>query len=486
MRPRPYAPRPTWWRRRSLRARLTVATTTLVALALGAGALLLLTALSDHLYTAIDGAAYAQAQAIAALVDTGRVPDPLSVSGVASAQVVDAAGRVREASAGGDRLASLLGPADIERVRAGHAVGLDGSRLGTADPLRVVGVPAGPASDPQTVVVAVSVAQLQGSLAEVRAGLSVGAPLLVAATALICWSLVGSALRPVDALRRGAEEISSARDSGRLPVPEARDEVASLASTLNAMLDRLAAAQARQRAFVSDAAHELRSPLASTRTQVEVALAHPELDVWTETATGVLAETERMSRLVDDLLMLARMDEGPSPHAPRPAVDAAVLADEVAGRGYRVPVRRSGAGPAWVSAEPGQLGRVLGNLVDNAARHATTEVSVAVVCHDDAVVLQVADDGPGIPPEDRARVFERFTRLDAARARDSGGSGLGLAIVAEVVRALGGSVALDDAAPGPGLVATVTLPLAAPPAAGPDREGASPLETPRAPSTTRT
>ncbi|MGZ4611831.1 MAG: sensor histidine kinase, partial [Kineosporiaceae bacterium] len=223
------------------------------------------------------------------------------------------------------------------------------------------------------------------------------------------------------------------------------------------------ASSRRQRAFVADAAHELRSPLASIRTAVEVARLHPDDADWAQTADGALDDAARMSRLVDDLLLLARLDEGRPAAAPGRGADAAAVADEVVDRIGRQVVggvrpRRVGAGAAPVRIPPDALDRVVVNLVENAVRYARTRVEVGVQPDGRRVVLTVADDGPGIPPADRERVFERFTRLDDARSRSAGGTGLGLAIVRELVRSAGGSVHLEEA--GPGLRAVVTLPAA--------------------------
>jgi signal transduction histidine kinase len=247
--------------------------------------------------------------------------------------------------------------------------------------------------------------------------------------------------------------------SRRLPVPESRDEVHSLATTLNDMLARLEDAGARQRALVSDAAHELRSPLASIRLQLEVALGHPERQEWRETAEGVLEDTLRLARLAEDLLALARLDErgGAGPGRQEP-VDLDDLVRQTADRyaDARVAVTVDSPDPVMVSGDAMDLGRVLTNLIDNAVRHAASKVQVSL--RPGAVaIITVTDDGPGIPEADRERVFNRFTRLDTARSRDEGGAGLGLAIVRETVRAHGGTVHLEDASPG--LRAVVLLPI---------------------------
>ena len=439
---------PTW----SLRARLTVVATALLGVGIAAGAVLLVVTGSRTLQAAVDSGALQSAREVAVLVDSDQLPDPVPQGGegTAAIQVIDAQNRVVAASTGTDRLVPVLRPAEVAAVRAGQRLVVPGSRLGLSGPLRVVGVPAGSPSDPQTVVVAVDFGGARSGTRVLLIGLAIGAPLLLAVVALATWWVTGRALRPVEQLRRGALAISG---PGRLPVPPAQDEIRRLAETLNDMLARLDAAGARQRAFVSDAAHELRSPLASARTQLEVAAAVDAGTPAGELATDVLIDIERLGRLVDDLLLMARLDE--APRRPRVPLDLYALADEVIGRyaAARVPV---GLEPCpddcTVLAEAGAVRRVLVNLVDNAVRYARSRVTVTVA----PGTMTVADDGPGIPAADRARVFDRFTRLDWDRGRESGGAGLGLAIVRELVAAHGGSVTLGDG--GPGLVVTVHFP----------------------------
>jgi signal transduction histidine kinase len=246
-------------------------------------------------------------------------------------------------------------------------------------------------------------------------------------------------------------------------VPEAHDEVRTLAVTLNDMLARLDAAQRRQRSLVSDTAHELRSPIASIRAQLEVALDHPEQQDWNQTGRDVLADTLRLARLAEDLLVLARLDEYQPPAAPGTPVDLAALVTEETQRsaGGRVPVVAQAAGPCLVTGEVDGLRRMLRNLTDNAMRYAKSGVEVAARREDSEAVLTVSDDGPGIPAADRERAFDRFVRLDDARSRDepgTGGAGLGLAIVRAIARTHGGSAHLEDATPG--LRAVVRLPAA--------------------------
>ncbi|WP_121702466.1 ATP-binding protein [Streptomyces sp. E5N298] len=269
----------------------------------------------------------------------------------------------------------------------------------------------------------------------------IGFPLLLAVVAWVTWLVTRRALRPVEGIRREMAAITASEDlARRVPVPDTHDEVARLASTTNETLAALESSVERQRGFVADASHELRSPIASLRTQLEVAAAHPELlDL-----EGAVADTVRLQRLAADLLLLARLDAGERPADAR--VDLAALAREVAEGRDGVSVR--GAGAVRVAGSRGQLGRVLANLLDNAQRHARSAVEVSVRRDGDAVVVAVADDGDGVPAADRERIFERFVRLDAARSRDDGGAGLGLAIARDVAVRHGGTLTVHDAPAG--------------------------------------
>lgn len=277
--------------------------------------------------------------------------------------------------------------------------------------------------------------------------LAVGIPLLSLVVAATTWWVVGRALRPVEAVREEVEAVSSTELHRRVPLPETEDEIQRLAVTMNRMLDRLEQSQQQQRQFVSDASHELRSPIASIRQHAEVALAHPEHSDLADLASTVLAEDVRLQQIVDDLLLLARADE----HQLRPTLadvdlDDVVLAEAQALRadgGLAVSVADVTAARAVGDID--LLTRLVHNLGSNAQRHARSRVLFAVVERDGEVVLRVDDDGAGIPLADRERVLERFVRLDDARARDAGGSGLGLAIVQEIARAHGGSVHVGSA-----------------------------------------
>jgi signal transduction histidine kinase len=263
------------------------------------------------------------------------------------------------------------------------------------------------------------------------------------------WVLLGRALRTVDDLRRGAAAITDPSTGNRLPLPASRDEIHHLATTLNDMIDRLAAASERERAFIADAAHELRSPVASIRTQLEMTVNSSDDTAAREFADGALRDVERLSTLVQDLLALARLESSDQPSTAQ--VDLAAFPGVISSQ------------PCIVNGDAAALARAVDNLRSNAERHAT-RVRITVEQHGDAIELHVDDDGPGIPPEQRDRIFERLVRLDSARTRDHGGSGLGLAIVAATARAHRGTVRVSDSPLG-GARLTLALPAAHGPSA---------------------
>lgn len=298
-----------------------------------------------------------------------------------------------------------------------------------------------------TVAAAIPVEQVARAISALRTGLWLGLPTLAALVGAVAWVVTGRALRPVEAIRAEADEITGATIHRRVPEPSGDDEVAKLARTMNAMLSRLDRAATQQRQFVADASHELRSPVAAIRTRLEVARRNPERADWPAVADIALAEEARLERLLDDLLLLAAQDEhGTVSERYRP-VDLRELVDVEAERERHVPVTLAilRDQPYEVSGDTDQLRRVVGNLVDNAARHATSNVRVGLGLHTNGsdcarVRLTVDDDGSGIPEPQRERVFERFTRLDEGRARAQGGAGLGLALVRSIVEAHCGRV----------------------------------------------
>jgi signal transduction histidine kinase len=452
-------------------------TTVGLAVALVAGAMLLRGTLQASLTRGVDNTARQGGQEVVALINGNRrpPPDPLPVvAGTLTIQVLGPDGRIVDASPGADHLVPLLPPAQAAALaRTGRAVLLDGRPFGIPYLMRVVAVPA---NGGQIVISAAAYAEVRDSMTALGRALIVATPLLLLLLAGATWLVVGSTLRPIAALRRGAQMVTATGKPRELPVPEARDEVRTLAITLNDMLARLDSAGRRQRSLVSDTAHELRSPIASIRAQLEVALDHPEQQDWNQTGRDVLADTLRLSTLAEDLLVLARLDEyQPRAGAGLP-VDLAALVTEEAERsaGGRVPVIARATGPCVVTGEAEGLRRMLRNLIDNALRYAKSGVEVSARREAGEAVLTVSDDGPGIPPADRERAFDRFVRLDDARSRDeaeTGGAGLGLAIVRAIARTHGGSAHLEGASPG--LRAVVRLPAAPGQPTAPERLAAS-------------
>jgi len=268
------------------------------------------------------------------------------------------------------------------------------------------------------------------------------APILMLLVGLTTWMITSRALRPVRLITDRAASIRGNALHERVPVPESNDEITGLANEINNMLERLQVDDTRRRQFVSDASHELRSPIAAIQTQAEASLRSGDDQPTEELAAGVLAEAERMGIIVADLLSLARHDEGLAPPGTPFDLDDIVLAE--AARARRVRVNTTAVSAGQVRGRPDEFTRVVAHLLDNAARHAHSEVAVTLRARDGRVVLQVDDDGPGIPAAERDHVLERFVRLDPARERDAGGAGLGLAVVSSVAKAAGGQVSIGD------------------------------------------
>lgn len=300
-----------------------------------------------------------------------------------------------------------------------------------------------------TVYAGAPLAAEQGAVRTALTAMLIGFPLLLAVMAAVTWRVTRRALRPVEGIRSEMAAITASEDlARRVPVPDSHDEVAGLARTTNETLAALETSVERQRRFVADASHELRSPIASLRTQLEVGAAHPELlDV-----PGAVEDTVRLQRLAADLLLLARLDAGERPADAR--FDLAVLAREEASQRPGVTVR---AVSADVRGSRGQVARVLANLLDNARRHARGRVEVTLRTEGPWAVLEVADDGAGVPVAERERIFERFVRLDEARSRDDGGAGLGLAIARDVAERHGGTLTVGQSREG-GALFTLRLP----------------------------
>jgi signal transduction histidine kinase len=345
-------------------------------------------------------------------------------------QVVDADGRTVAESPG------------LARIRLSFETP-DGTTVGDGEmpdghPARVLATPV----DGVTVYVAGTLEDVRASTGVLLWSLLVAVPVSTAILAGLVWWLVGRVLRPVDGIRTEVDRISASRLDRRVPVPPTTDEIARLARTMNAMLDRLAGSAERQRRFVADAAHELRSPLARIRADLEVDAAHPASADLGSTHASVLAQALTLQRLVEDLLLLARGDSG----ALRQDGAGPVDLDDVVQRVLRMRadprVTAYRMVPVQVSGDADQLARAVRNLIDNAVRHARHRIEVTLTASSDCAEVTVSDDGPGIRAEDAERVFERFTRLDDARSTGDGGTGLGLAIARDIAQRHGGSLTL--------------------------------------------
>jgi signal transduction histidine kinase len=411
----------------------------------------LLTVLRGTLIDEVKDAAGAQALEVARQLDSGQPPIlEVAPSDEQLIQVLGPDGSVLASSR------NVAGEAAVARLRPGESEQV----LTPLDSEEFMAVAEGAQTSdgPRTVLVARALIGVFETTAVVTKVLLIGLPLLLVVVAVTTWVMVGRALAPVDAIRREVDEISAAQLHRRVPQPDADDEIGRLAATMNRMLERLESARNSQRRFVSDASHELRSPITTIRQHAEVTLAHPDRMTAQELADVVLAEQQRMQSLVEDLLLLARADE----HVPlsRAPVDLDDLAFEEGHRLRSTTAKRvdtSGVGAARVQGDSDALRRVVRNLGENAARHASSRADIALADLGHDVVLSVDDDGPGIPESERERVLQRFVRLDEARSRDDGGSGLGLSIVDEVVRAHGGSMSITQSPLG-GARIQVTLP----------------------------
>ena len=284
--------------------------------------------------------------------------------------------------------------------------------------------------------------EIKRSVGALSGALILGLPVLALGAGIMTWFITGQTLAPVGLMTRRVRELTATTLDARVPVPPTDDEIAQLARTMNEMLDRLQNASVAQRQFVSDASHELRSPVASIRAQLETALRYPDDVDWPSVARIVLAEDERLEHLVGNLLAMARREEGRLGPRSEVDVDDLVMAQTRRMTGIRVDVSAVSAGRVW--GNPDELTSVVRNLLDNAARYASSTITVSVRESGPWVVIVVEDDGPGIPLQDRDTVFERFARLQEGRERDMGGTGLGLALSKRVVEHHGGTIHVED------------------------------------------
>ena len=435
---------------RSLRVRTTVAAVVVVGMATALSAIALSALLRRSLVGNLQTSVELRAEDVASLVRNDRVPASITNPPDHDrrlVQVVDATG-VKASSPdlaekdGGIPQFLPPGRTFMTRILKHPSFEHDEDFLVAA---RRVSDPSG-ATAGAVVYVAASLQDVNDTVGTVDRILIFGVPMILLAVGITSWLVMGRALHPVEAMRAEVAEITARDLSRRVPESSVDDEIARLARTMNEMLDRLQSATERQRRFVADASHELQSPLAAVRAQLEVGLTDAAGTDWSTTVHDVLDEQERMERLVQDLLFMARADEPRSPvRDERVDLDDLVLDEALRVRsGGRVHVNLARLSGGQVAGDAEQLRRVIRNLLGNAERHAHTTVEVGLRTQGSAVELVVSDDGDGIPPADRLRVFERFTRLDNSRARSEGGAGLGLAIAKEIVDSHGGTIAVLD------------------------------------------
>ncbi|RAJ36786.1 signal transduction histidine kinase [Kitasatospora sp. SolWspMP-SS2h] len=427
----------------SVRTRTTAAACAAVAAVLLVASAAVVLLLHVNLERGVEAGAREQAQVVARLAADDRLPDPIPLDhGTDFAQVTDASGRVVAASQ------NLAGHPALtpDGSSSAHAT-FDFGVFGNEHHQRVTTLTADTPTGPVTVRVGASLHTADTAEDLTTAALGVLSALLVATVGVVTWRATGRALRPVEAIRSEVAAIGDRDLDRRVPEPGGDDEVSHLAHTMNAMLDRLEAAGLRQRRFIADASHELRSPLAVLRTQLEVAHTHPDPAVRADLVAGALQDTDRLQSLATDLLLLARLD-ATGHDGPEEDVDLADLvrtnAESRDARPHRITLDL--ADGLTTTGNPMWLGRLLTNLLDNAQRHARTAVAVRLALDPatGTAIVDVANDGSVIAPADREKVFERFTRLDDARSRDDGGTGLGLSIARDIATLHGGTLTVED------------------------------------------
>jgi two-component system, OmpR family, sensor kinase len=400
---------------------------------------------------------------VAALVGQGDTglretrPSPEDEAGTSFAQVLDSRGRIFDQT-GGLGTTPLLTPPQLARARTAT---LSLSRPSSdGDSVRLLAIPVTAQDQRLVVVVGTSLGLRHDALASLRNELLVGGPVALVLVSLFGYLVAGAALRPVERMRLQASAISDRDLSERLPVPDTHDEIARLGETLNDMLDRLEAGITRERGFLADASHELRTPVTLLRAEVELALEAPRSnEELVASLRSIEEEADRLSQLAEDLLLLNRIDDGVIPLVKRP-VSLDELLEGVATRFARRAGERcrrietDGRG-LRVNADRSRLEQALGNLVDNALRYGSGTVRLLVVERRVDIEIHVTDEGEGLPPSFAARAFDRFSRADDARA--SGGAGLGLAIAKAIAEAHGGAARVTDQ-PGTGAKICLSIP----------------------------
>jgi signal transduction histidine kinase len=426
-----------------------LAAVVVVGAALGIANVILIVELNASQIKGVDSALRLELNSVVATSKNGTFPQPIQVSSQETSfiQIVDAKGRVLTSSAsveGESRIVSFIPGSQA----AFHTK--DNLPIGSGDRYRVAALEVNTPSGRVIIYAGESLAAIDRSVHDVLAGLLLVDPILLVIVGFTVWWLVRRALFPVEAIRSEVAEISASELDRRVAEPAVMDEIGRLATTMNDMLDRLDRSNQRQKSFVADASHELRSPIAAAQTELEVSLTHFDSTHWPDSARTVLGDLERVRRIVDDLVILAHYDERAATPSPM-HVDLDELVLRECTRLQRIApilIDVSEVSGARVNGDAERLGRAIRNLLDNAVHHAQHQVIVTLNDGSGHVELRVRDDGPGVNPEDRARIFERFVRADSARSRSDGGSGLGLAIVSDIITAHGGTVEVVDAHPG--------------------------------------
>ena len=446
-----------------IRVRLALSFAAVTLLLVGVGGVLFVRSFRAGLVDSLGPGLRAQSSALVAQVRENGSSAALNTAQVDIVQqVLDASGRVLASTREG-------GPEPVVRRETVRAAArsrvFTNTRVGgEQEPYRVLAAPVMTGSGRQIVVVATSLEATDEAVTRVREALLVGGGSAVLLAAIGGWLLSAAALRPVDRMRRQAEDISEHDAASRLAVPGTHDEIAALATTMNDLLERLHEALLRQRSFVADAGHELRTPLALLRTELELAdrpqRTEPELRDALRHAGG---SVERLARLTEDLLLLARTDDGIErrfegvrlPDIVEASVANARELASSAGVAIEVEVRDQ----PDVVGSPSLLQRAVDNLVENALRYAPagSTITARVGSRGPNGIVEVLDDGPGFPPEFIPRAFERFRRADDARARVDGGSGLGLSIVLAIARVHGGTATAANRA-SRGAIVTLVVP----------------------------
>ncbi|MGH6657153.1 MAG: ATP-binding protein [Actinocrinis sp.] len=460
---------------RALRTRVTAVAGLTLTATVTLGLVIMYLLQRQSAYRTVDGQLRTYAQQIAQSGQGGTWAVSLARSTLdpnAEAQVLGPDGHVLAAT----RL--LRGLPAVYALPAGASIPV---RLKAADAIvpnevRVVGLRVTVSGQPVTIVVGTPT-NLLGPIDETFGRLLiVGVPGILVLAGVTVWWVVGRALLPVGRIRRAVTEITAADLSRRVPRPDTRDEIEDLAATMNDMLARLENSALRQRRFVSDASHELRSPLAAIRTALEVGLAHPDRAPWPDIARRAARQTVRLEELVQQLLLLAKADDRQLAAQRRP-VDLGALLEEVRATSVtrQVEVTITAQPQARMLGNPEHLSRLIRNVLDNAIRYADRKVLIDARAVGDDIRVQIIDDGPGIAPEERERVFDRFVRLDASRERASGSTGLGLAIAREIAIAHGGEIVITGA-PGTGDPGTGTCVVITMPGTGEHREGAAGID----------